>query len=72
MNREKVIDTMGDLMFQAARASITQGAMYDPGESIQNDAKSAWRGIAGALVKMVEEMIKEKQAIEAERPDDKP
>lgn len=62
-DKELIIRTLGDMLFQATRASITMGAVYDPGENISNNAKDAWQQVAKTLVSLVE-VTSEGKAVE--------
>lgn len=57
--RDKIVGTLGDMMYQAARASVSKGAIYNPGENISQDAEGAWRGIADTIVNLVEKGLVE-------------
>jgi len=59
-DREKIIDLLGTMFAQAARASVAKGAQYAPGENISTDAEGAWRVVAETLVKIAESSIIEK------------
>jgi hypothetical protein len=63
-DRNKVIGTLGDMLYQAARASVAKGAVYDPGDNISQDAEAAWRGIAEAIVGFVEQRVAEGREVE--------
>lgn len=54
MDRNQIVGTLGEMMYQAARASVSKGAIYNPGENISQDAEGAWRGIAEAIVGIVD------------------
>jgi len=56
-DRQRVIGTLGQMMYQAARASVAKGAIYDPGEHISQDAETAWKGIAEAIIEIIEQGI---------------
>ena len=64
VDRNKVINTLGQMLYQAARASVAKGAMYDTGEIISNDAEAAWKGIAEALVTYVDQKILEGREVQ--------
>lgn len=55
--REQIVSGLGDLLFQAARASVAKGAMYEPGESIILTAESVWQQVAETLVRVVEATV---------------
>jgi hypothetical protein len=65
-DKELIIRTLGDMLFQATRASITMGAQYDPGENISADAKQAWKQVAETLVSLVEVKMQEKKEVESQ------
>jgi hypothetical protein len=59
MDKEKTIGTLGEMLYQAARASVAKGAIYEPGDHISTDAEAAWRGIAEAIVGIVDAKFSE-------------
>lgn len=61
-NRTKIISTLGDMLAQAARASVARGAAYEPGERINIDAPDAWNAVAETIVKLVEAKVEESRA----------
>jgi len=65
-DRDRIITELGSMLEQAARASITRGAIYEPGENIQVDATAAWKGVAETLVSLVEAMVKHGDVLRGE------
>jgi len=53
--RNKTIGMLGELLYQAARASVAKGAQYDEGENIKTDARAAWAGIAETIIDYVDQ-----------------
>jgi hypothetical protein len=53
-DREKMVDLLGSMFHQAARASVAKGAQYAPGENISTDAEGAWKLVAETLVRIAE------------------
>ena len=64
IDRKQAIGTLGDMLYQAARASVAKGAIYDPGENISQDAESAWHGIAEAIVSYVDQRLIEVKEVQ--------
>lgn len=67
LDRNQAIDALGGMMYQAARASVAKGAVYEPGDNVSTDAAAAWRGIAEAIVGFVEQRIVEAREIGREQ-----
>jgi len=50
--RKAIIDTLAQLLYEAARASVHRGAIYQQGEQITSDAAGAWEKAAEVLVNL--------------------
>lgn len=59
--RNELVGALAEALRQAARASVARGADYRPGEQLNLDTESLWRGAAEGLVKLVEKIIDEHQ-----------
>ena len=59
-----MVAALGDMLEQAARASVARGATYDPGEKIQLDSKDAWQQVAETIMRLIEA-----RGTDVEKPD---
>lgn len=62
--KAELTEALGQRLDKAARASITRGAQYTPGEHITADSLGAWTGVAEALVNLIEAAVKEGREVE--------
>lgn len=46
-------EELGELLYNAVRASIVHGAIYKEGEFIDKDAEAAWRRVGNRLVEII-------------------
>lgn len=60
-DRAELVDALAEALRQAARASVAKGAQYVPGEPLNLDVESLWKGVAEGLVKLVEKVIDERR-----------
>jgi hypothetical protein len=51
--KDDLAEELGELLFEAVRTSIAQGALYDPGEYIDRDAKGAWHRVGNRLMQII-------------------
>lgn len=64
-NREQLVERLGQVLMVAARNSVAVGAIYDTNEDLApKPALDVWRGVADAIVKIVEAAVKEGREIE--------
>jgi len=63
-DREEIITALGIRLDKAARASITRGAQYEPGEYITPDSVRAWTQVAETVVNLIELVVKEGREVE--------
>jgi hypothetical protein len=59
--RNELVGALAEALHRAARASVAKGAQYRPGEQIDMDVETAWRGVAEGLVNLIEKVVAERQ-----------
>lgn len=64
INKDQVVMELGKLLEDAVRTSVAHGAQYAPYERITLTTEAAWQKVALNLIKLVEVVIDERQAVE--------